>query len=209
MTPPDGLLTHADGTTRCWWCGELPLYMAYHDQEWGAPSADDAFLFEHLSLEAFQAGLSWWIVLRKREAFRAAFAGWDLARIASFGPDDVARLMGDAGIVRNRRKIEAVIANAGRALDIQSRHGSLAALLWRHAPAVNPTRALAAPGDIPTQTPESTALSKALKREGWRFAGPTGVYAFMQAVGMVNDHLPGCAFHGEIARLQATFERPG
>jgi DNA-3-methyladenine glycosylase I len=209
MIPPNGIIPHPDGVQRCWWCGDQPLYMAYHDQEWGVPSADDAFLFEHLSLEAFQAGLSWWIVLRKREAFRAAFAGWDLARVAAFGPEDVARLMGDAGIVRNRRKIDAVIHNAGRALDIQAHQGSLAAFLWRRAPAPEPARALSAPADIPTQTPASAALSKALKQESWRFAGPTGVYAFMQAVGMVNDHLVGCARHGEVGRLQAAFERPG
>jgi DNA-3-methyladenine glycosylase I len=169
--------------------------------------ADDSLLFEHLSLEAFQAGLSWLIVLRKRAAFRRAFHGFDPARVATLGPADVERLMGDAGIVRNRKKIEAVIHNAARCLDLQAEAGSLAAFLWRfEAP---PRPAPTSRATLPATSPESHALSAELKRRGWRFTGPTGMYACMQAVGLVNDHLEGCFARAACARERAIFSRPG
>lgn len=186
---------------RCWWCGEDPLYVAYHDHEWGFPVADDRRLFEKLVLEGFQSGLSWLTILRKRENFRRAFAGFEIAAVARFGEADVARLLGDAGIVRHRGKIEAAIANARAALDLIERHGSLAAFVWRFEPPPDerPARmtreALAALGS----TKHSAALSKELKRAGFGFVGPTTVYAFMQAMGLVNDHVEGCPA-GEAAR---------
>ena len=175
-------------TKRCWWCGDDPLYVAYHDHEWGRPVHDDRALFEKLCLEGFQAGLSWITILRKRERFREVFAGFDPEAVAAFGPADVERLLTDAGIVRNRAKIEATIGNARATLAIDS----LDALVWSYAPAAGP--APQGPGDIPAQTAESTALSKELLRRGFRFVGPTTVYAFMQSMGLVNDHVAGCAF---------------
>jgi DNA-3-methyladenine glycosylase I len=176
----DGLV---DG--RCWWGSSTPEYVAYHDEEWGRPVRDDRALFEKLSLEAFQSGLSWITILRKREAFRAAFAGFEIARVAAFGEDDVARLMADEGIVRNRAKIEATIANARAAVDLE-----LAELLWSFAPEPRPRPR--SPADIPAVTPESTAMAKELKRRGFRFVGPTTAYAMMQACGLVDDHVEGC-----------------
>jgi DNA-3-methyladenine glycosylase I len=171
---------------RCWWCGDDPLYVAYHDEEWGRPVHDDRLLFEKLCLEGFQAGLSWITILRKRERFREVFAGFDPGVVARYGDDDVARLLNDAGIIRHRGKIEATIANA-RAMEGVN---SLAGLVWSYAPAPRP--APRAPADIPAATPESAALSKELKRRGFRFVGPTTVYAFMQAMGLVDDHLEHC-----------------
>ena len=162
-------------------------YIAYHDDEWGRPVHDDRALFEKLSLEAFQSGLSWLTILRKREAFRAAFAGFEIERVAAFGDDDVARLMADAGIVRNRAKIEATIANARAAAGLP-----LAELLWSFAPEPRPRPRT--PADIPAATPESTALAKELKKRGFRFVGPTTAYAMMQACGLVDDHLEGCLY---------------
>ena len=171
---------------RCPWGTSAPEYIAYHDEEWGKPVRDDQGLYERLCLEAFQSGLSWLTILRKREAFRAAFADFDPVRVAAFGDDDVARLMADAGIVRNRMKIEAAIANARAALELDS----LTELLWSFAPEPRPApRTLA---DVPAVTPESTAMAKELKRHGFRFVGPTTAYALMQACGLVNDHLDGC-----------------
>ena len=181
----DGLI---DG--RCWWAGSAPEYVRYHDEEWGKPEHDDRALYEKLCLEAFQSGLSWITILRKREAFRAAFAGFEIERVAAFGDADVARLMADAGIVRNRAKIEASIANARAALDLDV---PLAELLWSFAPDPATRPAPAGPGDVPAVAPESTAMAKALKRRGFRFVGPTTAYALMQACGLVNDHLAGCA----------------
>ena len=181
----DGLI---DG--RCWWAGSAPEYVRYHDEEWGRPEHDDRALYEKLCLEAFQSGLSWITILRKREAFRAAFAGFEIERVAAFGDADVARLMADAGIVRNRAKIEASIANARAALGLDV---PLAELLWSFAPDPATRAAPAGPGDVPAVTPESTAMAKALKRRGFRFVGPTTAYALMQACGLVNDHLAGCA----------------
>lgn len=188
-------------TARCWWTGDDPLLVPYHDDEWGRPVRDDVRLFEKLCLEGFQAGLSWLTILRKRDAFRAAFAGFVPAAVAAFGADDVERLMGDVGIVRNRAKIESTVNNARRALELPS----LAAHLWSFAPP--PGRP--APVEIPATSPESVALSKDLKRRGWSFVGPTTVYAFMQAVGMVNDHLAECAVRPAVERARAAFRRPG
>jgi DNA-3-methyladenine glycosylase I len=183
---PD-LRTGADGAARCWWAGEDPLMLAYHDDEWGRPERDPATLFELLTLESFQSGLSWSTILNKRAAFRAAFDGFDAARVAAYGADDVERLLADAGIVRHRGKIESAIANARaiEALDVP-----LADLLWQFAPPARPrppTRA-----DVPAATEESQALARELKRRGFRFLGPTTVYAFMQAAGLVDDHVAGC-----------------
>jgi DNA-3-methyladenine glycosylase I len=190
-TLPTGLTHHDDGRTRCWWCGEDPLYVAYHDDEWGRPVHDDRRLFEKLVLEGFQAGLSWLTILRKRPAFRAAFAGFDPEVMAGFGRHDVTRLLTDPGIVRHRGKIEAAIGNARAYLQLQASEGSLATFVWRYAPAAPP--APRRPEDVPALTPASTALSRELKRRGWRFVGPTTVYAFMQSMGLVDDHLVGCA----------------
>ena len=169
---------------RCWATSD-PLYIAYHDAEWGRPVRDDSKLFERLSLEGFQSGLAWITILRKRENFRAAFAGFDADAVARFGDDDVLRLMADAGIVRNRAKIDATIANARAAVDVP-----LAELLWSFAPEPRPRPRTTA--DVPAVTPESTAMAKELKRRGFRFVGPTTAYALMQACGLVNDHLDGC-----------------
>ena len=191
------LRTGADGTTRCWWCGDDPLYVDYHDREWGRHVTDDTRLFEKLCLEGFQSGLSWLTILRKREHFRAAFHGFDAERIAGYGDDDVARLLGDAGIVRHRGKIESTINNARRVLDLRETEGSLYAYVQRYR-TDTPTRT-EQPPFIPATTPESTAMSKDLKRRGWSFVGPTTVYAFMQAMGLVNDHLEGCFARHECA----------
>jgi DNA-3-methyladenine glycosylase I len=185
-----GLQTGADGVTRCWWCGTDPLYVAYHDLEWGQPVTDDVRLFEKLCLEGFQSGLSWLTILRKRDNFRAAFAGFDPEVVAGFGAADVERLLGDAGIVRHRGKIESTINNAGRALELIDEAGSILAFVERYRP-VRAGRVTSI-AEIPASTPESTALSKDLKRRGWSFVGPTTVYAFMQAMGLVDDHIDGC-----------------
>lgn len=172
---------------RCWWGASTPDYVRYHDEEWGRPVKDDRGLYERLTLEAFQSGLSWLTILRKRENFRTAFAGFKVERVAAFGDDDVARLMADAGIVRNRRKIEAAINNARAAAAMPE---GLAAVVWSFAPEARP--APRRPEDIPATTPESAALAKELKRRGFVFVGPTTAYALMQACGLVNDHLAGC-----------------
>ena len=183
-----------DGVPRCGWVAAAPEFVAYHDDEWGRPVHDDDRLFEKLSLEAFQSGLSWRTILAKRENFRAAFAGFRIREVAGFGPDDVERLLGDAGIVRHRGKIEAVVGNARCAADLLDRDGpgALSALVWSH----RPDPASAAEPQTASTSPESVALSKELKRQGWRFVGPTTVYAFMQAMGLVDDHAVGCAFRG-------------
>jgi DNA-3-methyladenine glycosylase I len=178
-----------DGVVRCRWAGSDPLYLAYHDNEWGRPLRDDDALFEVLTLEGFQAGLSWITILRKREAFRAAFAGFAIERVAAFGERDVERLMGDAAIVRNRAKIEATIGNARATLELGPR--GLTDLLWSYAPPPRKRRPRSF-AEIDDETAESKTLSKDLKGRGFRFVGPTIVYAFMQSVGMVDDHLAGC-----------------
>ncbi|HEU4406014.1 MAG TPA: DNA-3-methyladenine glycosylase I [Polyangiaceae bacterium] len=182
----------ADGVARCWWCGDDPLYQRYHDGEWGRPLHGEDAVFEKLVLEGMQAGLSWITILRKREAFRAAFAGFRIAAVAEFGERDVARLLGDAAIVRNRAKIEAAIGNARAARAMLERGESLDALCWSFAPRPR-GRPLTPRDEIPAATPESTALSKALLARGFRFVGPTTMYALMQSGGLVNDHLEGCA----------------
>jgi len=194
----DDLVAGADGRPRCGWCGTDPLYVAYHDDEWGRPVTDDTRLFEKLCLEGFQAGLSWITILRKREAFRSAFAGFDLPTVAAFGEDDVERLLGDAGIVRHRGKITAAISNAERAIALIEEVGSLSDHVWSFAPDAATRAAPSVLGDIPATTPESTALSKDLKKRGWRFVGPTTVYAFMQSMGIVDDHLAGCWVRAEL-----------
>ncbi len=177
-----------DGRTRCQWATSAPEYLAYHDDEWGRPLHGDTALFERMSLEAFQSGLSWLVILRKRPAFRAAFAGFDPAAVAAFGDADVPRLLADAGIVRNRAKIEATINNARRVLDAVPE--GLDALLWSFAPATH--RRPRTFRDLPASTPESSAMAKQLRRRGFRFVGPTTAYALMQATGMVDDHVVGC-----------------
>jgi DNA-3-methyladenine glycosylase I len=189
-----GLRRGEHGVVRCWWCGDDPLYTAYHDREWGIPVHDDRRLFEKLCLEGFQAGLSWLTILRKREAFRAAFAGFDPERVARFTARDVARLLTDAGIVRHRGKIEATIANARAHERLVEQEGTLATFVWRYAGEPGP--APRQPEDLPTDTPASRALAGELKRRGWRYLGPTTVYAFMQAMGLVDDHLVGCHARG-------------
>jgi DNA-3-methyladenine glycosylase I len=184
------LRTGADDVTRCWWCGDDPLYVTYHDQEWGRRVTDDTRLFEKLCLEGFQSGLSWLTILRKRENFRAAFDRFDAERIASYGEAEVARLLGDAGIVRHRGKIESTINNARRVIELREAEGSLLEYVQRYR-TDTPTRTADGPG-IPPLTLESIAMSKDLKKRGWSFVGPTTMYAFMQAMGLVNDHLDGC-----------------
>jgi DNA-3-methyladenine glycosylase I len=187
------------GRGRCFGDGD-PLYERYHDEEWGRPVLDDDGLFERLCLEAFQSGLSWLTILRKRDAFRAAFADFSIEAVAGFGRRDVRRLLADAGIVRNERKILAAIENAGRSLEAIEELGSLRSLVWSHRPGRR-----AAPrtfADLPSSTPESAALARELKRRGFRFVGPTTVYALMQACGVVNDHLRGCAVRAEVAEAQ-------
>ena len=206
--PPDGVVVGEDGVARCWWATSAPEYRAYHDTEWGFPVDADVRLFEKLSLEGFQAGLSWLTILRKRGAFRAAFAGFAFEEIAHFDDRAVERLLADAGIVRHRGKIEAVINNAQRAVELVAAEGSLAHYVWGFEP---PARTggldragLAALG----ATAESRALAKDLRRLGWRFVGPTTVYAFMQAMGLVNDHLDGCDTRRAVELARKRFKRP-
>jgi DNA-3-methyladenine glycosylase I len=182
------LVIGADGLARCRWGARSSDYATYHDGEWGRPVRDDDALFERLTLEAFQSGLSWLTILRKREAFRAAFDGFAVAKVAAYDDADVARLLADAGIVRNRAKVEAAIANARAALELPD---GLAVLLWSYAPARRPARP-ASFAEVPAVTAESTAMAKDLKKRGFRFVGPTTAYALMQATGMVDDHLAGC-----------------
>lgn len=191
-----------DGRLRCWWgVGGGEAYLRYHDEEWGRPVTDDRRLFEMLTLEGFQAGLSWATILHKREAFRGAFAGFEIARVAAFGEADVVRLLGDAGIVRHRGKIEAAVGNARRALEVQAEFGSLAAYLRPHA--VTPGAAPQTIADFPAETEGSRLLSLDLKRRGFSFVGPTIVYSFMQAVGLVNDHAAGCVVQAEAEAARA------
>jgi DNA-3-methyladenine glycosylase I len=193
-----------DGQARCHWCSATPEYLAYHDEEWGYPVSDDRRLFEKLSLEGFQSGLSWRTILAKRDHFRAAFHGFDVERIARYTQRDVERLLQDEGIVRHRGKIEAVIHNARQARDMAKEHGSLAAYFWRYEP---DPKSLARPQTASTSA-ESVALSKDLKKRGWKFVGPTTVYAFMQAMGLINDHAEGCVIRGKVEKAREKFERP-
>lgn len=192
-----------DGRPRCRWCAAAPEFFDYHDREWGFPVVDDIRLFEKLCLESFQSGLSWRTILNKRENFRAAFAGFDFRKVARFTDTDVTRLLADAGIVRHRGKIEAVINNARCACDLVETEGSLAAFIWRFEPQDE---------DVPPQSrstsPTSVTLSKELRKRGWKFVGPTTVYAFMQAMGLVNDHAEGCIMRDKAAQARADLHRP-
>jgi DNA-3-methyladenine glycosylase I len=194
----------ADGKRRCRWCSAAPEFLSYHDTEWGYPVVDDRRLFEKLSLEGFQSGLSWRTILAKREGFRKAFHGFDFNRIVRFSERDVERLLTDDGIVRHRGKIEAVINNARKAQELVESEGSLAAFIWRYEP--DPKKA-ATPQTV-SSSAESVALSKELKKRGWKFVGPTTVYAFMQAMGLINDHAEGCVIRAEVERSRKGFKRP-
>jgi len=193
-----------DGKARCRWCGAAPEFLAYHDTEWGFPVDDDYRLFEKLSLEGFQAGLSWRTILAKRENFRSAFHGFDFDRVARFTSRDVERLLKEEGIIRHRGKIEAVINNAKQARVLVKQEGSLAAFIWRYEPDV---KSLAKPQTVSTSA-ESVALSKELKKLGWKFVGPTTVYAFMQAMGLINDHVKVCAIRDKVEKARRKFVRP-
>ncbi len=194
-----------DGKPRCRWCGAAPEFLAYHDTEWGFPVDDDRRLFEKLCLESFQSGLSWRTILAKRENFRAAFHDFDFDRIARFTERDVVRLLEDEGIVRHRGKIEAAINNSRRARELIEREGSLAAFVWGYEP---DPKQLAKPQTVSTSA-AATALSKDLKKLGWKFLGPTTVYAFMQAMGLINDHVADCVVRPEVERARQSFRRPG
>lgn len=192
-----------DNIARCSWCAATPEYVAYHDNEWGYPVSDDIRLFEKVCLESFQSGLSWRTILTKRDNFRAAFAGFDFRKMAKFDDTDVARLLQDAGIVRHRGKITAVINNAQRCCELVDTEGSFASYIWRFEPEDD--------GSAPVfraTSPASVALSKDLKKRGWRFVGPTTAYAFMQAMGLVNDHAVGCASRAVALRARADFQPP-
>ena len=193
-----------DGKPRCRWCVAAPEFFAYHDREWGFPVGDDRRLFEKLCLEGFQSGLSWRTILAKRENFRAAFKDFDFDKVARFTPRDIERLLKDEGIVRHRGKIEAVINNAKRAQEMVAQEGSLAAFLWRYEP---DSKTLGKPQTAST-SPESVALSKELKKRGWKFVGPTTVYAFMQAMGLLNDHVEDCVMRQKAAKARKAFKRP-
>ena len=210
LTAGDGIAVGEDGVPRCWWCAGDDLYRRYHDLEWGRPVGDDRRLFEKLCLEGFQSGLSWLTILRKRDHFRAAFAQFDIEAVARFTAADVGRLMGDAGIVRNRAKIEATVNNARRCGDLVQEFGSLAAYVWRFEP---DPRSRPAPVDSAAlmaikDTAEAVAMSKDLRRRGWAFVGPTTVYSFMEAMGLVDDHLDGCGVRAEVEGLREAFRRP-
>jgi DNA-3-methyladenine glycosylase I len=206
----DGLVRGEDGVPRCWWGAADPVYRAYHDHEWGRPLTDDRALFELLVLETFQSGLSWITILRKRDGFRRAFDGFDAARVAGYDQADVARLLGDAAIVRNRAKVAAAITNARRYLELVADSGSLTAFVWGFEP---PPASRPDPLDVVAMralvtTPESRAMAKAFKRRGWAFVGPTVAYSLMQSAGVVNDHLEGCALRAEAEAERAAFARP-
>jgi len=208
--PPEGIVVGEDGVARCWWGSGDPLYRRYHDTEWGRPVAEDRRLFEKLSLEGFQAGLSWLTILRKRERFREVFAGFDPAVVARFGAREVDRLLADPGIVRNRAKIEATINNAGRYGELAAEFGSLAAYVWRFEPSPQARPPVLDHASLLQlgQSSESKAMSKDLRRRGWSFVGPTTVYAFMEAMGLVNDHLEGCGRRPAVERERHRFRRP-
>jgi len=193
-----------DGQARCSWCAAAPEFFDYHDHEWGFPVSDDQRLFEKLCLESFQSGLSWRTILAKRQNFREAFCHFDFHKVARFDDHDVARLLGDAGIVRHRGKIEAAINNAQRACEMVKQEGSVAAFIWRFEPEANQH----VEPQAASTSQESVALSKDLKNRGWRFVGPTTVYAFMQAMGLINDHVEGCVIRAEVELARRNFARP-
>jgi len=194
-----------DGKSRCHWCGAAPEFLHYHDAEWGFPVSDDQRLFEKLCLEGFQSGLSWRTILAKRENFRAAFHDFDFDQVARYTQGDVDRLLNDAGIVRHRGKIEATINNARQAQALVKTEGSLATFIWRYEPDLSQ---LAEPQTASTSA-ASIALSKDLKKRGWKFVGPTTVYAFMQAMGLINDHVEDCVIRAQVERARQQFKRPG
>ena len=205
-----GLIKGKDGKWRCWWHGDKADYMEYHDQEWGHPVTDDFRLFEKICLEGFQAGLGWYTILRKRENFCRVFAGFDFRRVAKFTGKDVDRLLQDAGIIRHRKKIESTINNAHRAIELQKEFGSLSNYFWAKEPTTEqrPKRIDYETMRMLGKTPESTAISKDLKKRGWSFVGPTTVYAFMQAMGLVNDHLEGCFCRDVVEKKRSVMKRP-
>ncbi|TWG97501.1 DNA-3-methyladenine glycosylase I [Mesorhizobium sp. J18] len=205
-----GLIEGPDGQLRCFWHGNLPDYLHYHDNEWGRPVDNDHRLFEKICLEGFQSGLSWLTILRKRENFREAFEGFDFERIARFTEADVERLLGNPGIIRHGGKIRSTINNARRAIELCEKEGSLARYFWRFEPGPQDRPATF---DYPTlvanpKTEVSTRISKDLKKRGWSFVGPTTVYAFMQAIGLVNDHIEGCVYRPTVEKERQTFKRP-
>ena len=206
----DGVQAGADGVKRCWWCVGDPLNESYHDLEWGRPVADDVRIFEKLCLEGFQSGLSWLIILRKRENFRRAFRSFDVEALSRFTPRSVDRLLLDAGIVRNRAKIEATINNARRCRELLKEVGSLAGYVWSFEPdpKTRPKKLDWAALTQLGESPEAKALSKDLKKRGWSFVGPTTVYSTMESIGLVNDHVEGCRFRREVKRDRASFVRP-
>lgn len=193
-----------DGRERCKWCAGAPEFLPYHDREWGFPVADDIRLFEKLCLESFQSGLSWRTILNKREAFRAAFDGFDFNKVATYGDADVERLLNDAGIVRHKGKITSVINNAARAVEMVATEGSLAAFFWRYEEVFDPTQT----PQTRTTSDMAIALSKELKKRGWKFLGPTTVFAFMQAMGLLNDHSTGCVIRADVDAARKTFAKP-
>ncbi len=206
----DGLIANVDGTSSCRWHGNLPDYKAYHDTEWGRPVTDDTRLFEKICLEGFQSGLSWLTILRKRDNFRSAFAGFNIAKVAAFNEPDIERLANDASIVRHRGKIISTINNANRALVLQKEFGTLAAYFWNFEPKPEhrPARVTWAWAKANPTSEASTAISKDLKKRGWSFVGPTTIYAFCQAMGLVNDHMEGCACRAEVEMLREGLVRP-
>ena len=210
-TLPEGLIEGTDGKVRCAWHGNLPDYLAYHDAEWGKPVGDDVRLFEKLCLEGFQSGLSWLTILRKRENFRAAFDGFDFVRLARANESEIERHLTDAGIIRHRGKIASVYNNARRAVALVEEQGSLARYFWSFEPAQKdrPQRIDRAAVMAMPKTDVSTRISKDLKKRGWSFVGPTTIYAFMQAMGMVNDHIEGCVCRSEVEKERSAFKRPG
>lgn len=209
-TTAEGLIRGDDGLDRCFWHGGLEDYRRYHDEEWGRPVTDDIRLFEKICLEGFQSGLSWLTILRKRENFRAAFAGFDFHQVARFDDDDIARCLADAGIIRHRGKIVSTINNARRAVDLKTEFGSLSRYFWSFEPdpSERPPRMDYATLKANPTSPTSIRLSKDLKKRGWTFVGPTTVYAFMQAMGLVNDHIEGCCRRAPTEELRARLVRP-
>ncbi|MEZ2129441.1 MULTISPECIES: DNA-3-methyladenine glycosylase I [unclassified Sinorhizobium] len=205
-----GIITGQDGRSRCFWHANLPDYLRYHDEEWGRPVIDDIRLFEKICLEGFQSGLSWLTILRKRENFRAAFAGFDFEKVAVFDDADIARCLADPGIIRHRGKIVSTINNARRAIEMRAEFGSLARYFWSHEPKAEERPAVV---DYPTlranpTTPISVRISKDLRKRGWTFVGPTTVYAFMQAMGLVNDHIEGCFCRNDVEAMRRALVRP-
>lgn len=207
MGNPTDILSGSEGIRRCWWCGSDPLYVDYHDHQWGLPVGDDRGLFEKMCLEGFQAGLSWLTILRKRTAFRTNFDGFDFHKVAAYDDRKIETLVADASIIRHRGKIRSTINNAAKAIEMVDEFGSVAAFFWQYEP-TGKAKSYRRRDQVPSITGESTAMSKALKKRGWTFVGPTTCYALMQATGMVNDHLVECHCHETVARARENFARP-